>query len=133
VLLVLAPWPKRDGLDNAEAEAEIGWLIDLVTAIRSARVEMNIAANTPIPVVLAGASVETRARAGRWAELPTLARATLLAHRDQLPRLDDLTIDAADAVLGAGLATPAGTWLDDIPWFQWVRFHAKRLSRAEGV
>jgi hypothetical protein len=71
--------------------------------------------------------------AGRWAELPALARATLLAHRDQLPRLDDLSIDAADAVLGAGLATPAGIWLDDIPWFQWVRLHARRLARAEGV
>lgn len=71
--------------------------------------------------------------AGRWAELPALARATLLAHLDQLPRLDDLTIDAADAVLGAGLATPAGIWLDDIPWFQWIRLHAKRLARAEGV
>jgi hypothetical protein len=70
--------------------------------------------------------------AGRWAELPALARKTLLDHRDQLPRLDDLTIDAADAVLGAGLATPAGLWLDDIPWFQWIRLHATRLSRAEG-
>ena len=49
------------------------------------------------------------------------------------PYLDDLTIDAADAVLGAGLATPAGIWLDDIPWFQWVRLHAKRLARAEGA
>lgn len=68
-----------------------------------------------------------------WAELPALAPATLLAHLDQLPRLDDLTIDAADAVLGAGLVTPAGIWLDDIPWFQWVRLHAKRLARAEGA
>ena len=62
-LLVLAPWPKHDGLDDAKAEAEIGWLIDLVTAIRSVRVEMNIPASTPIPVVLAGASAETKARA----------------------------------------------------------------------
>ena len=42
-LLVLAPWPTHDGLDDAKAEAEIGWLIDLVTAIRSVRAEMNIA------------------------------------------------------------------------------------------
>src|SRR5262249_22472589 len=70
--------------------------------------------------------------AGRWAGLPALARETLLAHLDQLPRLDDLTIDAADAVVGAGLATPAGAWLDDIPWFQWIRLHARRLARAEG-
>ena len=85
-LLVLAPWPKHDGLDNAEAEAEIGWLIDLVTAIRSVRVEMNIAANTPIPVVLAGASAETKARAGRWAEFAKrLARVADITFADAPP------------------------------------------------
>ena len=42
----------------AKAEAEIGWVIDLVTAIRSVRAEMNIRP-TPIPLVLAGASAET--------------------------------------------------------------------------
>ncbi len=85
-LLVLAPWPKHDGLDDAEAEAEIGWLIDLVTAIRSVRVEMNIAANTPIPVVLAGASAETKARAGRWAEFAKrLARVADITFADAPP------------------------------------------------
>src|SRR5262249_17488654 len=68
VMLVLGEWPKHDSLDDAKAEAEIGWLIDLVTAIRSVRVEMNIPASTPIPVMLVGASAESRARAGRWAE-----------------------------------------------------------------
>src|SRR4051794_37352736 len=86
-LLVLAPWPKHDGFDNAEAEAEIGWLIDLVTAIRSVRVEMNIAANTPIPVVLAGASAETKARAGRWAEFAKrLARIADITFADAPPQ-----------------------------------------------
>ena len=46
----------------AKAEAEIGWLIDLVTAIRSVRAEMNITA-TPIPLVLAGASRRKPGRA----------------------------------------------------------------------
>ena len=63
-LLVLAPWPKLDGLDDAKAEAEIGWLIDLVTAIRSVRVEMNIPPATPIPVVLAGARPRPRRAPG---------------------------------------------------------------------
>ena len=31
-LLVLSDWPRLDGLDDAKAEAEIGWVIDLVTA-----------------------------------------------------------------------------------------------------
>ena len=64
----------------AEAEAEIGWLIDLVTAIRSVRAEMNIPAATPIPLVLAGASAETKARAGRWAEFAQAPRAPRRHH-----------------------------------------------------
>ena len=66
-LLALAPWPKLEGLDDLEAEAEIGWVIDLVTAIRSVRAEMNIAPATEIPLVLA-ASPATQARAVRWGE-----------------------------------------------------------------
>ncbi|MEX1083858.1 MAG: class I tRNA ligase family protein, partial [Xanthobacteraceae bacterium] len=67
-LLLVEPWPQHDGLDDAAAEAEIGWVIDLVTAIRSVRAEMNVPPATQIPLVLAGASAETKTRAGRWAE-----------------------------------------------------------------
>jgi valyl-tRNA synthetase len=74
-LLALAPWPQLDGLDDAAAEGEIGWVVDLVTAIRSVRAEMNIAPATQIPLVLAGATAETRTRAERWSEfLKRLAR-----------------------------------------------------------
>jgi valyl-tRNA synthetase len=48
------------------AEAEIGWVVDLVTAIRSVRAEMNIPPATLMPLVLAGASTETQGRAQRW-------------------------------------------------------------------
>ena len=65
-LLVLAPWPTHEGLTDDGAEAEIGWVIDLVTAIRSVRAEMNIPPATLTPLVLAGASPETKGRAQRW-------------------------------------------------------------------
>jgi valyl-tRNA synthetase len=48
------------------AEAEIGWVVDLVTAIRSVRAEMNIPPATLMPLVLSGASAETQDRAQRW-------------------------------------------------------------------
>src|SRR6266581_2535025 len=48
------------------AEAEIGWVIDLVTAIRSVRAEMNIPPATLTSLVLASASPETKGRAQRW-------------------------------------------------------------------
>jgi valyl-tRNA synthetase len=72
-LLALDTWPSHMGLSDDKAEAEIGWVIDLVTAIRSVRAEMNITA--AIPLVLAGASAATKARAERWsAFIKRLAR-----------------------------------------------------------
>src|SRR5262245_11950129 len=68
-LLALAPWPKQRALDNLDAEAEIGWVIDPATAIRSVRAEMNITMATEIPVVLVAASAATQARAARWADV----------------------------------------------------------------
>jgi valyl-tRNA synthetase len=65
-LLTLSAWPDLAGLDDAGAENEIGWVVDLVTAIRSVRAEMNV--NAQFPLVLAGASPESRARAERWSE-----------------------------------------------------------------
>jgi valyl-tRNA synthetase len=84
-LLALTPWPKLEGLDNLEAEAEIGWVIDLVTAIRSVRAEMNIAPATEIPLVLAG-SPATQARAGRWGEfVRRLARLSEISFAEHAP------------------------------------------------
>jgi len=86
-LLALAPWPQLDGLADEKAEGEIGWVVDLVTAIRSVRAEMNIAPATQIPLTLAGVSDETKARAGRWGEfLKRLARLGDIAFADTPPQ-----------------------------------------------
>ena len=59
-------WPAHDGLDDTEAEAEIGWVIDLITAIRSVRAEMNI---KPLPLPLVMVRVGETLRPGqRWSE-----------------------------------------------------------------
>jgi valyl-tRNA synthetase len=85
-LLVLASWPQYAGLDDPAAEAEIGWVIDLVTAIRSVRAEMNVAPALQISLVLVGASAETRARAERWDEfLKRLARLSGITFADAAP------------------------------------------------
>jgi valyl-tRNA synthetase len=86
-LLALTAWPTYEGLENPEAEAEIGWVVDLVTAIRSVRVEMNIAPATPIPLALVGASEATRERAQRWtAFLQRLARLSDVSFADSAPK-----------------------------------------------
>jgi valyl-tRNA synthetase len=84
-LLLVADWPQESFEDSA-AEAELGWVIDLITAIRSVRAEMNIPPATQIPVVLARASAETKARAGRWADfLKRLARVPDIGFADAAP------------------------------------------------
>jgi valyl-tRNA synthetase len=83
--LTLDKWPGRTGLTDDRAEAEIGWVIDLVTAIRSVRAEMNITA--AIPLVLAGASAESGARAERWAEfIKRLARVSEISSAATAPQ-----------------------------------------------
>ena len=85
-LLTLAPWPQPAVSENEDAEAEIGWVIDLITAIRSVRAEMMIPAGTAIPLVLVSVSAETDARAGRWAEvIKRLARLSSILVSANLP------------------------------------------------
>ena len=67
-LLMLAPWPEHRGLANADADAEIGWLIKLISEVRSVRAEMNVPAGAKIPLVIAGASEETKTRVARHEE-----------------------------------------------------------------
>ncbi|MEJ0076866.1 MAG: valine--tRNA ligase [Alphaproteobacteria bacterium] len=81
-LLALTDWPAHEGLDNAEAETEIGWVVDLISAIRSIRAEMNISAAPPLELV--NASKATKERATRWTEhIMRLARVSEIFYLDQ--------------------------------------------------
>jgi valyl-tRNA synthetase len=83
-LLMLAPWPTHLGLQNAQADAEMEWVIKFVTEVRSVRAEMNVPAAAKVPLVVVGASGETKAR--------------VAAHEETLKRLARIeTIDFADA------------------------------------
>jgi valyl-tRNA synthetase len=68
------------------AEAEIGWVVDLVSAIRSVRAEMNVTPATLTPLVLAGASEETKERAQRWNDVvKRMARLADISFADRAP------------------------------------------------
>jgi valyl-tRNA synthetase len=85
-LLILAPWPRHLGLENAAADAEIGWVIRLISEVRSVRSEMNVPAGAKVPLVISGAGDETAARAKRHEE-------TIL----RLARIDAMSFDKAPA------------------------------------
>jgi valyl-tRNA synthetase len=68
------------------AEAEIGWVVDLVTAVRSVRAEMNITPATLTPLLLVAASAETKERARRWSDVVNrMARLSEISFADAAP------------------------------------------------
>jgi valyl-tRNA synthetase len=65
-LLALGVWRSLEGMSDPKAEAEIGWVIDLVSAVRSVRAEMNV--NAPLPLVMVRAGDQVWERVQRWSE-----------------------------------------------------------------
>ena len=62
-LLCLAGWPKADKNVDQSAVAEVNWVIDLISEIRSLRSEMNVPPASLLPLTITGADEETRTRA----------------------------------------------------------------------
>ena len=65
---------RMTGSTIAAAEAEIGWVVDLDHRHPLGARRDELAPATPLPLVLVGASAETKARAGRWAEFSSAWR-----------------------------------------------------------
>jgi valyl-tRNA synthetase len=86
-ILALAPWSNLDDLIDPQAEAQIGWVVDLVTEIRSARSETNVPAGAQIPLALVSPSADVQARAGRWGDIvKRLARISDISFTDAAPK-----------------------------------------------
>jgi len=97
----LSPWPDLGALRDAEAEAEIGWLVDLVTEIRSIRTEIGVPGGALVPLVMMDATEEVTERYGRLGEtLKRLARLSDVTFTSEAPRASvQLTTGGATAAL----------------------------------
>ena len=85
-VLALAPWPVLEGVSFPAAEAEIGFVVELISEIRSVRSEMNVPAGAQIPLVLVGAESSARHRAETWAEIiKRLARLSDISFSAEAP------------------------------------------------
>ena len=74
-VLALGPWPSADFAVEAAAEAEIGWVVELVSEIRSVRSEMGVPPAAQPKLTLVQASPDQAAVARSWAEtIKRLAR-----------------------------------------------------------
>jgi valyl-tRNA synthetase len=69
-LLISQPWPALDeSLIDATANAEVEWVIRLITSIRSTRSDLNVPAGAKVPMTLVGASAETQQRLATYQTL----------------------------------------------------------------
>jgi valyl-tRNA synthetase len=84
-LLCHARWPQPD-FEDADAAAEMNWLVDLVSGIRSVRSEMNVPAGGVAPLVVIDANAWTRDRLDRHdAAIKRLARVESIAFAPAAP------------------------------------------------
>ncbi|MCP5080868.1 MAG: valine--tRNA ligase [Alphaproteobacteria bacterium] len=106
--LISADWPNYSGLQDASSDAEIDWVIRLVTEIRSVRAEMNVPAGAKVPCVIAAAGEEQTAWTQTWtAEIMRLARLESISFADSAPE------GAVQAVMDeAVVALPLGSVID---------------------
>jgi len=73
--LITAAWPEPKAQVDPAAKAEIEWLIDLVTQVRSARTELNVPPGARVPFAVRDESEVTRERLEKYEEgLAKLAR-----------------------------------------------------------
>jgi valyl-tRNA synthetase len=108
-MLMLSPWPDLSALpQNEDARAEMNWLIELVSGVRSVRSEMNVPPSARIALLLKDASAETIRRLSRNRDVAlTLARLSSARTAPEIPQ------GSAQFVLGeAAVALPLGDVID---------------------
>jgi valyl-tRNA synthetase len=85
-VLALGPWPSADFPVDKAAEEELGWVVDLVSEIRSVRSEMGVPPAALLPLTLVQASDAIAGNARRWAEtIKRLARVADVGFADVAP------------------------------------------------
>ena len=107
-LLIVSDWPDLQGLEDPSADAEMTWLIDVVSGIRSVRTEMNVPAGAKISLVIVGAGEETGTRVE--SQLQALIR---LARLEDVSYGTDVPQGSAQIVMGeATFALPLAGVID---------------------
>jgi valyl-tRNA synthetase len=118
--LITAAWPQLGGLTDADAQAEMDWMVNLVTEIRRVRAEMNVPAGAKLAMIAVGASEETQAR--------------LLRHEAVISRMARLAdIGVADSVPPASAQIVIGEATIALPLEGVIDFDAERARITKEV
>jgi len=111
--LMLRPWPVFDGLTDPAAEAEMDWVVRVVSTVRGVRSEMNVPPAAQVELLVAGLAPERAVWLATHGDL--LRRLTRSAHLTAIPveQLDQHRSGAAQMVVDeATLVIPLGEIID---------------------
>ena len=117
--LIVAKWPAPKEEVDAEAKAEIDWIIKLVSEVRSAKVELNIPPGTKMTAHLSDAGDELRARIGRNAAL-----------LDRVGRIENIAFDSAPEGASAQIVVENATYVLPLKGVIDIEAEKARLTKA---
>ena len=119
-VLALAPWSELSGLRDVAAEDEVGWIVTLISEVRSVRAEMNVPAAAQIPLSLVGTGPEVMRWVGTWAD--TIKR---------LARLSEIVVAAEAPARSVQLPLRGG--VAALPLQGIIDFDAERTRLAKEI
>jgi valyl-tRNA synthetase len=108
-MLITAPWPEfqRDAIDR-EASAEMEWVVQAISAIRTLRAEMNVPPAARVPLLIKDAEPVATQRIGRHGE-----HFVRLARVERFEAVESLPPGGVQAVVeGATLVLALGEVVD---------------------
>ena len=120
-MLILSDWPDLSGLEDPAADAELNWLIDVITNVRSVRSEMNVPAGAKLQMVVVGARDETLRR---------LVAGTALITR--LARLEEISPQAEIPGESAQFVVGEATWALPLAGVIDIAVEKARLEKEVG-
>ena len=126
VRLITDHWPELGNLLDPAADAEMDWVVRLISAIRAVRAEMNVPPGARIPLILKGANAESQRRLEAHKDvILSLARLASAEVSDDAPAKGavEVVVDEASAVL------PVADFIDVAQ--EKARLQ-KEISRLEG-
>lgn len=107
-MLITTEWPNLSGLEDAAADAELAWLVDVISNVRSVRAEMNVPAGAKLQMVVTGAGEQTLSRLVAGTSL--ISR---LARLDEISPQNEVPGESAQFVVGdATFALPLAGVID---------------------
>jgi valyl-tRNA synthetase len=117
--LIVAKWPEPAAQTDAQASAEIDWLIRLVSEVRAARAELGVPPGAKLNAIANDAGPETRARIDRLGQ-----------QLGRLARIESWTFDGTASGGAAQIVVDAATYVLPLEGVIDIEAERARLTKS---